>query len=157
MMLEAEAINQVTNLALDIRDKMHKELPELSLYKAGDLLIGKMRSEIGKLGVEYPATMGVIHGEFKHTWRIPSKIWNTEFSIGKINIEGHDLYFDPIANRYTHVEYNEYPDLYCGPDIPWWFYPDSRNPYWWGDSASWHNFVSFWQYKVWGKICDKIG
>lgn len=98
-----------------------------------------------------------MHGELIHNKSIPSNNWDRQHTILRIDAtEGpyqRTVYVDPTCGQFSDI-ISDIPMYYIGYKIPWWFYPDAKNPKWSTGNRIIQDVVGFFQYKVWGRISD---
>lgn len=134
---------------------------------ASDELIIKIKRYMNdKFGIQ--VNIYKIHGEQKHTPRIPSSKWTLQHTWIAIVISSNVIYIDATCQQFQDM-YDDIPDYYISEKSPKWFYPDSKNWVYGIKITRWinrkikikHSFmgegiIEFIQYSIWGNISDFI-
>lgn len=129
------------------------------------------------LADEMLCSVGIIHGEQKHSSEIKSSYWPIQHTWCYVKFARMIAYVDITSQQFKNI-YNDIPDYYISLDKPRWFYPDKENPAFRGFTR-WINkhikikhdikdndgkviktvkegLIEFIQYEIWSKISDKI-
>ena len=70
-----------------------------------------------------------IHGEQRHSIKIPSAYWPYQHTWGIVRINQYRFYVDPTCGQFKSVHGKcNIPDYYIDTKKPVWFYPDRKNP-----------------------------
>lgn len=132
-----------------------------------DKLIEKIKYYMdNKFGIQVKVYK--LHGEQKHTPKIPSSKWTLQHTWVAMMIGNNVIYIDATCQQFQDM-YNDIPDYYISDKPPKWFYPDSKN---WvygikftrlinrkikiKHSLMHEGIIEFIQYSVWGTISDLI-
>lgn len=135
--------------------------------EASDSLIFKIKRYMDDtFGIQINAYR--IHGEQKHTPKIPSIKWSLQHTWVAIVLSNNVIYVDATCQQFQDL-YDDIPNYYISGKPPKWFYPDSKNWVYGVKFTRWINkkikikhslmhegIIEFIQYSVWGTISDLI-
>ena len=97
----------------------------------------------------------LISGDQIHSYIIPSWKWRIRHCWLRVRMNTIDYYIDATSSQFQSM-YSDIPSLYVGLDPPKWYYPDYMNPQYKFKSRIIKWTIGFFQYKIWGCICDAI-
>ena len=143
-------------------------------YEATQLFIENIQKSCEKKGLSFKFKS--IHGEQRHTPKIPSNQWTAQHQWCWVEISGRRYYVDCTCEQFKHM-YPDIPDYYISVKKPKWFIDDRSNIAFNG-VTKWINLkivlkrrveildfgpmevhdgiIEFIQYEIWGRISDGI-